>query len=64
MVNIFREFFELGYHNVILDGDVSLASVAKDLGINSDALNEVLASAQVGEDEPMDCDDDDRLIGR
>ena len=31
---------------------MSLASVAKDLGINSEALNEVLA--QVGEEEPME----------
>uniref|UniRef100_A0AC34FTR7 Potential DNA-binding domain-containing protein n=1 Tax=Panagrolaimus sp. ES5 TaxID=591445 RepID=A0AC34FTR7_9BILA len=42
------------------DGDVSLASVAKDLGINSEALNEVLA--QVGEDEPMECDTEDGLL--
>uniref|UniRef100_A0A914Z1N5 KAT8 regulatory NSL complex subunit 2 n=1 Tax=Panagrolaimus superbus TaxID=310955 RepID=A0A914Z1N5_9BILA len=42
------------------DGDVSLASVAKDLGINSEALNEVLA--QVGEDESMECDGEDNLL--
>jgi len=40
------------------DGDVSLASVAKDLGINSEALNEVLA--QVGEEEPMETMDLDK----
>jgi hypothetical protein len=37
------------------DGDVSLASVAKDLGLNSETLNEVLAQVGV-EDEPMDED--------